>query len=112
MLADRHLSVPHYVPKPGDGHKNERMRAGMVFTIEPMINLGHWETEVLDDDWTVVTGDRSLSAQFEHTVLVTHTGCEVLTDRPAVVPNSEDKPWAILGPLGTRAAAAARQAQS
>ncbi|MFO0680937.1 MAG: type I methionyl aminopeptidase [Sandaracinus sp.] len=104
--------VPHYVPKPGDGHKNERMRAGMVFTIEPMINLGHWETEVLDDDWTVVTGDRSLSAQFEHTVLVTHTGCEVLTDRPAVVPNSEDKPWAILGPLGTRAAAAARQAQS
>jgi methionyl aminopeptidase len=100
--------VPHYVPKPGDGHKNERMRAGMVFTIEPMINIGHWGTEVTSDDWTVVTTDGSLSAQFEHTILVTHDGCEVLTDRPSALAHSEDKPWNVLGPLGTRAAFGAR----
>jgi methionyl aminopeptidase len=104
--------VPHYVPRPGDGHKNERMRAGMVFTIEPMINIGHWETEIQPDEWTVVTSDGSLSAQFEHTLLVTHTGCEVLTDRPSPLANSEDKPWNVLGPLGTRAAHAKRQSSS
>jgi methionyl aminopeptidase len=52
---------------------------GMVFTIEPMINLGKKELEILDDDWTVVTQDGSLSAQFEQTVLVTENGCRVLT---------------------------------
>jgi methionyl aminopeptidase len=52
---------------------------GMVFTIEPMINLGKKELRVLDDDWTVVTRDHSLSAQFEQTVLVTEDGCRVLT---------------------------------
>ncbi len=104
--------VPHYVPRPGDGHKNERMRAGMVFTIEPMINVGHWDTEVLPDEWTVVTSDGSLSAQFEHTILVTHTGCEVLTDRPSLLSSSEDRHWTVLGPLGTRAAHARRQASS
>jgi len=56
-----------------------RLRAGMVFTIEPMINLGREEIRVLDDGWTVVTADGSLSAQFEHTVLVTRDGCEILT---------------------------------
>jgi methionyl aminopeptidase len=56
-----------------------RLRAGMVFTIEPMINLGGPEVRVLDDEWTVVTRDGRLSAQFEHTVLVTREGCEVLT---------------------------------
>ena len=56
-----------------------RLRAGMTFTIEPMINLGRPEVEVLEDGWTVVTVDGSLSAQFEHTVLVTREGCEVLT---------------------------------
>ena len=102
--------VPHYVPKPGDGHKNERMRAGMVFTIEPMINIGHYATEVLDDEWTVVTSDGSLSAQFEHTLLVTHDGCEVLTRRSGPLTASEDKPWALLGPLGSPAAHVARAA--
>jgi len=53
---------------------------------------------VLDDDWTVVTLDGALSAQFEHTVLVTETGCEVLTARPALLTNSEDRSWATLGP--------------
>jgi methionyl aminopeptidase len=62
----------------------------MVFTIEPMINLGDYETEVLEDGWTVITVDGSLSAQFEHTVLVTDTGCEVLTARKSALRNSED----------------------
>ena len=55
----------------------------MAFTIEPMINLGGAEVRVLDDGWTVVTADGSLSAQFEHTVLVTREGCEVLTALPS-----------------------------
>lgn len=96
--------VPHYF----DPKQNKRMKAGWVFTIEPMINLGDWPTEELADSWTVVTKDRSLSAQFEHTLLVTRTGCEVLTSRRAVLQHSEDKPWAVLGPLSTAVAYAAR----
>src|SRR5215831_9818021 len=69
--------------------RGERLRAGMTFTIEPMINLGSHEVEVLDDDWTAVTVDGSLSAQFEHTVLVTDTGYEILTQRPGRLENSE-----------------------
>jgi methionyl aminopeptidase len=56
-----------------------RLKAGMAITIEPMINLGRPEVRILDDGWTVVTADGSPSAQFEHTVFVTKTGCEVLT---------------------------------
>ena len=59
------------------------LEPGMFFTIEPMINLGRPETRVLDDDWTAVTKDRSLSAQFEHSVGVTETGCEIFTLSPA-----------------------------
>jgi methionyl aminopeptidase len=61
-----------------------RLRSGMCFTIEPMINVGGYEVDILDDGWTVVTRDGSLSAQFEHTLVVTKDGCEVLTarDRP------------------------------
>lgn len=55
------------------------LRAGMTFTIEPMINAGDWRVEILDDGWTAVTADGSLSAQWEHTVLVTGDGVEVLT---------------------------------
>lgn len=55
------------------------LQAGMTFTIEPMINAGKKETRLLPDGWTVVTKDRSLSAQWEHTLLVTDDGCEVLT---------------------------------
>jgi methionyl aminopeptidase len=57
----------------------KRLRPGMVFTIEPMINEGTWEVEILDDGWTAVTLDRKLSAQFEHTVAVTESGVEILT---------------------------------
>jgi methionyl aminopeptidase len=59
------------------------LEPGMFFTIEPMINLGRPETKVLDDDWTAVTKDRSLSAQFEHSVGVTEAGCEIFTLSPA-----------------------------
>ncbi|MBK7586771.1 MAG: type I methionyl aminopeptidase [Myxococcales bacterium] len=77
--------VSHY----GTWGRGIRLKAGMTFTIEPMINVGGWEIEVLDDDWTAVTADGSLSAQFEHTVLVTETGCEILTAREGVLENSE-----------------------
>lgn len=69
--------VLHY-GKPGEGAVLE---AGMIITIEPMINLGKKEVKVLPDGWTAVTKDRSLSAQFEHTILVTPTGYEILTLR-------------------------------
>ncbi|MBN1946451.1 MAG: type I methionyl aminopeptidase [Bradymonadales bacterium] len=67
--------IPHY------GRKGQGLTlvAGMVFTIEPMINLGTYELKVLDDGWTAVTMDGSLSAQFEQTVLVTPSGYEILT---------------------------------
>jgi methionyl aminopeptidase len=76
MHMDPHVS--HVGPR-GSGL---RLRAGMVFTVEPMINLGSAEVRILDDGWTVVTTDGSLSAQFEHTVLVTQDGCEILTETP------------------------------
>jgi methionyl aminopeptidase len=60
-----------------------RLREGMAITVEPMINLGGADVRQLDDGWTIVTADGSLSAQFEHTVVVTRTGCEVLTLPPA-----------------------------
>lgn len=56
-----------------------RLKAGMAITVEPMINLGTREIEMLDDGWTVVTADRRLSAQFEHTIVVTREGAEILT---------------------------------
>jgi len=67
--------VPHF------GHRGQglEMIPGMVFTIEPMINLGDKSLRILKDNWTVVTRDRSLSAQFEQTLLVTEDGCESLT---------------------------------
>lgn len=68
-------SVPHLGP-PGQG---PRLRPGMVFTIEPMINAGGPEWLLLDDGWTVITKDRSLSAQFEHTIAVTKDGPEILS---------------------------------
>ena len=64
--------------RPGTGMV---LRAGMVFTIEPMVNQGTRRVEKLDDGWTIITRDRRLSAQFEHTVAVTETGVEVLTLR-------------------------------
>lgn len=68
-------NVLHY-GKPGTGIV---LQEGMIFTIEPMINAGKWQVKTLDDDWTVVTRDRSLSAQFEHTIGVTKDGYEIFT---------------------------------
>jgi methionyl aminopeptidase len=76
----------------GQRGRGERLRAGMIFTIEPMINLGTWEVEILADDWTAVTIDGSLSAQFEHTILVTEEGVEVLTARDRALTRSERFP--------------------
>ena len=72
-------NVLHY-GRPGTGPVLE---PGMFFTIEPMVNLGRPETKVLADDWTAVTRDKSLSAQFEHSVGVTEEGCEIFTLSPA-----------------------------
>lgn len=63
---------------------NIKLKAGMTLAIEPILNAGSKHTRTLTDRWTVVTVDRSLSAQFEHTVLVTETGFEILTDRSQV----------------------------
>jgi methionyl aminopeptidase len=67
--------VLHY----GQSGTGPELRAGMIFTIEPMVNAGKRFVKQLADGWTVVTKDHSLSAQWEHTVLVTPTGFEVLT---------------------------------
>ena len=68
-------NVLHY----GEKGTGEKIKAGMIFTIEPMINLGNYETKTLNDGWTAVTKDKSLSAQFEHTIGVTKEGYEIFT---------------------------------
>ena len=68
-----------HVGKPGTGPE---LRPGMIFTIEPMINIGRADVKLLDDGWTAVTRDRSLSAQFEHSIGITETGCEIFTLSP------------------------------
>jgi methionyl aminopeptidase len=65
--------------RPGSGPE---LRPGMLFTIEPMINIGRPDVKMLDDGWTAVTRDRSLSAQFEHSIGITETGCEIFTLSP------------------------------
>ena len=68
-------NIVHY-GRPGDGHQ---LKKGMIFTIEPMINLGRSSVKVLNDGWTAVTKDKSLSAQFEHSIGVTADGVEIFT---------------------------------
>src|SRR3954454_17010313 len=86
-------NILHY-GKPGEG---VLLKPGIFFTIEPMINLGRAPVKVLSDGWTAVTRDRSLSAQFEHTVGITETGVEVFTLSPAGL----DRPYARSRPAGT-----------
>ena len=74
-LFHKEPNVLHYGKK-GTG---EKIKAGMIFTIEPMINFGKYETKTLNDGWTAVTKDKSLSAQFEHTIGVTKDGYEIFT---------------------------------
>src|SRR3990170_1151543 len=65
--------------RPGTGPE---LKPGMIFTVEPMINIGRPDVKLLDDGWTAVTRDRSLSAQFEHSVGITDDGCEAFTPSP------------------------------
>ncbi|CAM5730301.1 Methionine aminopeptidase OS=Streptomyces tendae OX=1932 GN=map PE=3 SV=1 [Streptomyces tendae] len=69
------LIVPHY----DSPHATTVMQPGMTFTIEPMLTLGTHEYDMLDDGWTVVTKDRKRTAQFEHTLVVTDSGADILT---------------------------------
>jgi methionyl aminopeptidase len=69
-----------HVGRPGTGPE---LKPGMIFTIEPMINIGRPDVKLLDDGWTAVTRDRSLSAQFEHSIGITEDGCEIFTVSPA-----------------------------
>lgn len=84
----RTMHAPPHVPHVGVAGRGLRLSAGMVITVEPMINLGGPEVDLGADGWTVRTCDGSLSAQFEHTVLVTDDGFEVLTLAPSTPPAS------------------------
>ncbi|MDA0230022.1 MAG: type I methionyl aminopeptidase [Proteobacteria bacterium] len=72
-------NVVHY----GEAGEGLKLKQGMIFTIEPMINLGTWQVKLLKDGWTAVTKDRSLSAQFEHSIGITADGVEIFTSSPA-----------------------------
>ena len=73
-----------HVGRPGTGPE---LRPGMFVTVEPMINIGRPDVKLLDDGWTAVTRDRSLSAQFEHSIGITETGCEIFTKSPKGLDN-------------------------
>ncbi|WP_373047899.1 type I methionyl aminopeptidase [Vulgatibacter sp.] len=75
----RRLHEEPQVPNYGPGGQGMRIKPGMVLAIEPMVNVGTWQVEELDDDWTAVTADGKLSAHFEHTIAVTEDGPVVLT---------------------------------
>ncbi len=79
----RRLHEEPHVYNYGPPGRREVLSPGMTLAIEPMVNAGGAESRVLEDGWTVVTADRSLSAHFEHTVAITDDGCEVLTERLA-----------------------------
>ena len=75
----RFLHEEPAVPNYGPGGKGAKLVSGMAIAIEPMVNIGGWETRLLNDQWTVVTEDGSLSAHFEHTFLISEEGPEILT---------------------------------
>jgi methionyl aminopeptidase len=75
----RFLHEDPQVPNYGQPGKGQLLRPGMCIAIEPMLNIGDWHTRILDDQWTVVTADGSLSAHFEHTIAITEDGPKVLT---------------------------------
>jgi methionyl aminopeptidase len=75
----QHLHEDPQIPNFGPPGRGPELRPGMVLAVEPMVNLGGWETRVLDDAWTVVTADGSLSAHFEHTIAVTENEPDILT---------------------------------
>ena len=75
----RFLHEDPQVPNYGQAGRGQLLRAGMCIAIEPMLSIGDWHTRILDDEWTVVTADGSLSAHFEHTIAITEEGPEILT---------------------------------
>ncbi len=75
----RDLHEEPRIPNHGPAGRGIRLREGMVLAIEPMVNLGDWRTQVLDDEWTVITADHKPSAHFEHTIALTENGAEILT---------------------------------
>ena len=77
----RSLHEDPQIPNFGPPGRGPELRAGLVVAVEPMVNLGGWQTRVLADEWTVVTADGSLSAHFEHTIALLENGAEVLTAR-------------------------------
>ncbi len=88
----RHMHMEPHVPHVGRRGLGPRLRVGMAFTIEPMITLGSPRTRVLADGWTVLTADGRWTAQFEHTVLITPGGAEVLTDLSEAASTCRDEP--------------------
>ena len=78
----RSLHEDPHIPNYGPPGRGPEIKPGLVVAVEPMVNVGDWQTRVLGDDWTVVTADGSLSAHFEHTIAVTEDGPEVLTASP------------------------------
>ena len=73
------MCIRDRVPNYGESGKGQLLRTGMCIAIEPMLNIGGWETKILDDQWTVVTKDGSLSSHFEHTLAITEDGPRVFT---------------------------------
>jgi methionyl aminopeptidase len=67
------------IPNFGPAGKGPKLKEGMTLAVEPMVNIGSYEVKTLEDDWTVVTKDRSLSAHFEHTIAITKAGVEILS---------------------------------
>ncbi len=88
----RAFHEPPQVAHFGKRGRGQRLREGMTFTIEPMINAGDWRARILEDEWTAVTVDGKLSAQFEHSLAVTGDGVEVLTAFEQPLENSEVLP--------------------
>jgi methionyl aminopeptidase len=78
----REMHEPPQIPNYGAPGRGLRLKAGMVFAIEPMVNAGGAEVHILEDEWTAVTSDGTLSAHFEHTILITDGGPEILTRVP------------------------------
>ncbi len=78
----KRLHEPPWIPNYGAPGRGPRLLPGMVFAIEPMVNVGRPDVKILDDEWTAVTADGSLSAHFEHTILITEEGPEILTRIP------------------------------
>jgi methionyl aminopeptidase len=76
----RSLHEEPEIPNFGMAHQGPKLKIGMVFAIEPMVNMGTWESEILDNGWTAVTKDRLPSAHFEHTVAITEEGPQILTN--------------------------------